>query len=314
MKHAHAQGIRRLAFALAVTLFVAAMEAVAGWWSGSLALVSDAGHMLVDSSALALALAATSIAARPSDARRTFGYGRVEVLVVPLQVALMLGVAGFILVEAWGRFGDSQDVNAIPVIIVGTIGLVVNLVSFRVIHAEGDHNMSARGASLEVLFDAAGSAGAILSAIIILATGWVVVDVVFSVVIALLIIPRAVGLLRQVVSILLEGTPRGTDAEEIETAVRAVEGVNGVHDLHIWSLKPGFVSLSAHVEVATMAGCERPMTSLATLLRERFGIDHVTLQPETRELHEAVNCCEYPDSPGDIAHIHAAATADTHTN
>ena len=310
MRHASGQG--RLTFALVVTLLVALAEVAAGWVSGSLALISDAGHMLVDASSIALALVATRIASRPSDARRTFGYGRVEVLIVPVQVVLMLGVAAFILVEAWGRIGDAPDISVAPVLIVGAIGLAANLLIYRVIHAESAHNLSVRGATLEVLFDAGASAGAIISAVIIAVTGWVEADLVVSVLIALLIIPRAIGLLRHVISILLETAPAGARAGEIAQAVGAVDGVNGLHDLHIWSLKPGFVALSAHVEVGTMAGCERPITAVAALLRDRFGIDHVTLQPETRALHEAVNCCEYPDAPELHGHIHEQEPSATH--
>jgi cobalt-zinc-cadmium efflux system protein len=296
MAHTHSQGVSRaLATGLALTLAFAAIEVATGVWSGSLALVSDAGHMLVDSAGLLLALAAAVVARRPADMRRSFGYARAEVLVVPVHVMLMLGITVYIAWEAFARAGQDLDIAAGPVLAVGIAGLAINAFVFRLLHGHSATNLNARGAMFEVAADALGSAGVIVSALVIMATGWAAIDIVVSLVIAALVIPRAWLLLRQAVLILLEGAPAEMELEEIEREARAIPGVLNLHDLHVWSLAPSFVSLSAHVEVESMAASERAIGLLSVMLRERHGISHVTLQPETKELHEAVECCDYPD-------------------
>jgi cobalt-zinc-cadmium efflux system protein len=287
-----------------LTLGFAGLEVLVGLISGSLALVADAGHMLVDSAGLVLALAATLIARKPADLRRTFGYVRAEVLVVPLHVFLMLGIAGFIVYEAVGRIGGDPEIDGLPVLVVGVAGLAVNLVTFRLLHGHGHTNLNARGATLEVAADALGSVGVIASAAILLVTGWTGADVVIGLAIGALVVPRAISLLRHALSILLESAPRGTDLAAIQRDAQAVPGVNALHDLHVWSLAPSFAALSAHVEMDTMDGCELRIASLAAVLLKEHGIGHVTLQPETRQLHEEIACCLYPDAPVEAGHDH----------
>lgn len=286
---------RALVFGLALTLGFAVVEVFAGIWSGSLALISDAGHMLVDSAGLLLALAAATLARRPADYRRSFGYARVEVLVVPVHVMLMLGITAYIAWEAFRRAGDVPDVSAGPVLLAGIVGLGINAFVFRLLHGHSARNLNARGAIFEVAADALGSAGVIISALVIMTTGWAPIDIIVSLAIAALILPRAFLLLRQAVLILLEGAPAEMELAEIEAEARGVPGVLSIHDLHVWSLAPSFVSLSAHVEVESMEASERAIGALSTMFRERHGIAHVTLQAETRELHEAIECCDYPD-------------------
>ena len=295
---------RALAVGLVLTLGFAGLEVLVGAMSGSLALVADAGHMLVDSAGLVLALAATLISRKPADLRRTYGYVRVEVLVVPLHVFLMLGIAVFIVYEAVGRIGGDPEIDGLPVLVVGLAGLAVNLVTFRMLHGHGHTNLNARGATLEVAADALGSVGVIVSATILLVTGWSGADVVIGLAIGALVVPRAVSLLRHALSILLESAPRGTDIAAIQRDARAVPGVNALHDLHVWSLAPSFAALSAHVELDTMEGCERKIAALAALLLKDHGIGHVTLQPETGQLHEEIACCLYPDAPVEAGHNH----------
>lgn len=295
---------RALAIGLVLTLSFAGVQAIAGFISGSLALVADAGHMLVDSAGLLLALAATMIARRPADLKRTFGYARAEVLVVPLQVLLMMALTVYIIYEAVGRIGGSPEIEAIPVLGVGLAGLAVNLIVLRLLHGHGETNLNVRGASLEVLFDAFGSIGVIISAIVILTIGWTAIDVLVSLLIAALVVPRGISLLRQAVAILLEGTPSGVDLARIEADAREVPGVIALHDLHVWALAPSFVALSAHVEVASLEDSAPAIAELARLLRERHGIAHVTLQPETPELHYQIDCCLYPDAPTAVPHEH----------
>ncbi len=296
---------RALAFGLALTLSFAAVEVVLGVWSGSLALISDAGHMLVDSTGLLLALVATLFARRPSDPRRTYGYSRVEVLVVPLHVVLMLGLAGFIVYEAIGRLGHQPEISAAPVLAAGVVGLGINALVYRLLHSHAHDNLNARGAMFEVLADTLASVGVIVSAVVIMTTGWARVDLLVSLLIAALVAPRAIALLRHAVGILLEGAPPGLDVDALERDARAIEGVLSIHDLHAWSLTPSFTALSAHVEVDRMEGCERPIVALSAMLRERYGITHVTLQPETRQLHEAIECCSYPDAIPGLEREHA---------
>lgn len=292
-----------------LTLAFAAVQVGASIVSGSLALASDAVHMIVDSAGLLLALFASLIARRPADLKRSYGYARVEVLVVPLHVLFMLGLAGYIVYEAVGRLGSQPEITAGPVLLVGAVGLAVNLLVLRLLHGHARTNLNVRGAMFEVLADTLGSIGVIASAVVILATGWTPIDVLVALGIAALVVPRALALLRVSVGILLESTPPGIHAETIEGDARAIPGVTALHDLHIWALAPSFVALSAHVEVETMEGCERQIAELTAMLRDRHGIMHVTLQPETRELHAAVACCEFPDAAGpDHEHVRAGGT------
>lgn len=287
---------RALAIGLAVTLGFAAVEVGAGVVSGSLALISDAAHMLVDSAGLVLALLATLVARRPSDLRRSYGYARVEVLVVPVHVLLMLGVAGYILYEAIGRLGSEPEIQGWPVFAVGAVGLVINLVVMRLLSGHSHTNLNARGAMFEVMADALGSVGVMISALVLITTGWAPIDVFVSVAIAALVVPRAMSLLRHAVSILLEATPAGLDSRLMEQDVAGVESVIALHDIHVWSLAPSFVAMSAHVELERMDGYERPLADITGILRTKWGISHVTLQPETRELHDALDCCDFPDA------------------
>lgn len=301
---------RALFAGLLITLVFMAVELTTGLWAGSLALVSDAGHMLTDSAGLLLAAAAASFARRPADARRTYGYARLEVLAVPVHVTLLLGIAGYIVVEAVLRFGDTPSIDTGPVLVVGAIGLAVNLVVIRLLSRHAGKSLNARAASLEAAADALGSVLVIVSATAIAFGAWRGLDVVAALAIAAAIIPRAIHLLRQAAGILLEGAPAGLDPATIISASREVEGVIDLHDVHVWSIAPSFPALSAHVELADFARTEHILTDLASLLRQRFGVGHVTLQPETPLLHEAMQCCLSPDAgrfEQAHAHVHPQA-------
>jgi cobalt-zinc-cadmium efflux system protein len=306
-QHGTARGA--LLAGLLLTLLFVVVEAVTGYLAGSLALVSDAGHMLADSAGLLLALAATTLARRPADSRRTYGYARAEVLSVPLHVTLLVAIAGYILFESVHRLsGDPPAMDTGPVIAVGAAGLAVNLLVLRLLHGYSHDNLNIRGAVLEAMADALGSVAVIVSSAAIALGAWRGIDTLVAVAIAAMIVPRAVTLLRQAGSILMESAPRGLEPETIAAAATGVRGVVALHDVHVWSIAPSFPALSAHVELND-AGCtEHVLTDLATLFRERFGIGHVTLQPETPSLHEAIECCMSPDA-GRIelaAHSHRA--------
>ncbi len=302
--HSHGGASRALVFSLALVLSFAAIQFVASWITGSLALFADAGHTLVDSAGLALALIAGLLARRPPDSLRSFGYARVEVLVVPLHVLLMLGIAGYIAWEAFGRMGAEQSINALPVLFVAVGGLAVNLFALRLLHAHSHGSLNTRGAFLEVLVDAFASVGVIISAVVLMTTGWTGIDILVALVIAALIVPRALRLGWQSIAILLETAPGSVSVESIRRDAETIDGVAGVHDLHVWSVAPHFTALSAHLEVRDMRDAARQLAAFSRLLRERHGIAHVTLQPETRELHEAVQCCAFPDAAGVQASAH----------
>lgn len=298
---------RALAIGLLLTIGFAIVEVAVGAISGSLALVADAGHMLVDSAGLVLALVATLVARRPSDLRRTYGYARVEVLVVPLHVVFMLGIAVYIVVEAIRRAGGAPEIDGVPVLVAGLAGLGLNAVVLRLLAPHSHENLNARGARLEAAADALGSLGVIVSAVVVLTTGWTPVDIIISLAIAALVVPRALLLLRPALAILLESSPPGVSLDAIQRDAEAIPGIVALHDLHVWALAPSFVALSAHVEVESMEECAYGIGRLSVLLRETYGIDHVTLQPETPELHEAIACCQYPDA-FEIGHSHPAVS------
>lgn len=287
---------RALTIGLVFTLSFAIVEVVAGLMAGSLALLADAGHMLIDSGGLLLALAAALMARRPADLRRTYGYARIEVLIVPVHVVLMLGLAAYLVYEAFQRAGSSPDIQGWAPLGVGAAGLAVNFATFRLLHPHSHDNLNARGAMYEVVADALGSVGVIISGTVILLTGWVAIDLVMSLLIGALIVPRAIALLRPVLSILLEGAPPGIDVDRLVREAAKLPGVVALHDVHVWTLNPRFVLLSAHVEVDSMDHAAAAIAGVAALARSAHGIEHVTLQPETPELHEAIACCEFPDA------------------
>lgn len=296
MAHTHEGARRALIAGLALTAAFVVIEAVTGFLTGSLALVSDAGHMLADSAGLILALGAATIARKAPDDRRTFGYARAEVLAVPVHVVLLFMIAGYIVFESVRRLGSTPEITTGPVIVVGVAGLAINLVVLRLLHGHSHDNLNIRGATLEAIADTLGSVAVIVSAVAISFGAWEGIDALVGLGIAAFIIPRAWSLLRQAGGILLEGAPHGLEPQRIADAALEVQGVVALHDVHVWSIAPSFPAMSAHVEVAD-AGCtEHVLTDLATLFRERFGIGHVTLQPETPALHEAMECCMSPDA------------------
>jgi len=285
--HAHAHATagaaswRRLALTLGLTSVVMVVELVAGFWTGSLALLADAAHMLTDVAGLALALFAIWIAHRPPTPAKTYGYYRAEILAALVNALILLVVAGGILTEAWQRWRAPSDVLAGPMAVVAALGLGVNLLSASLLHRGAGESLNVRAAYLEVVSDAFSSLAALLAAGVVLLTGWTGADPIASALIALFIVPRTLGLLRQAVNVLLEGTPPHLELGEIEAAMCAVPGVRRVHDLHVWTLTSGREAMSAHVVVDDVGQSERLLEALHALLHARFGIDHTTVQLET---------------------------------
>jgi len=257
------------------------VEFVAGLWTGSLALLADAGHMLTDATALGLALIAAWLAARPPTPAKTYGYYRAEILAALVNALILLIVAGAILTEAWRRWEAPASVLAGPMAVVAATGLGVNLVCARLLHRGASASLNVRAAYLEVLGDALSSLATLIAAGVVLATGWTGADPIASAAISLLIVPRTWALLRQAVNVLLEGTPPHLELAEIESAMCAIPGVRRIHDLHVWTLTSGREAMSAHVVVADVRESERLLEALHALLHARFGIDHTTVQLET---------------------------------
>jgi len=273
---------RPLAIALVITTTFLIIEIVGGLLTNSLALLADAGHMATDVAALGLSLFAVWLARRPATPTRSFGYYRAEVLAALVNAATLVAISFYIFWEAYQRLGEPPEVDSGPMLAVAVAGLAANLASAWVLMRGGGHeaNLNTRGAFLHVVGDALGSVGAIVAALVMLATGWYLADPILSAGIGVLILWSSWRLLRESVDVLLEAAPQGMDATEVRTAMAGVEGVAGVHDLHVWTVTSGLVALSAHVEVRDQGGWDPTLDALTGLLAERFGIAHVTLQPE----------------------------------
>ena len=278
----HAGGRHRrklaIAFALITTFFI--VELVYGLLSGSLALISDAGHMAADVVALGAALAATKIATRrDTTGRRTFGSYRAEVFASGLTVLIMLGVSVYVLVEALGRIGEAGDVSTTPMIVVGGLGLMVNLVVMVMLRAGASESLNVKGAYVEVVADTAGSVGVIVAALLVSATGDTIWDTVVALGIAFFVAVRAVMLGRQVLAVLGQHVPDGLDIEAVTADLRAIDGVIDVHDLHVWVLTSGMNVATAHL-VGETDRLDEILAAARTVLRDDYAVEHATLQVE----------------------------------
>ena len=274
-----------LAWALALTLAYMIAEAIGGLWTGSLALLADAGHMLSDAAALALCLMAVRIAQKPATAERTFGFYRTEILAALANGVTLIAIALLVFFKAYERWQEPVEIKGPAMMAIAAGGLIVNLVSLKILAAGRAESLNLRGAWLHVLTDALGSAQALLAGLLIWLYGWYWVDPLASVLIGLLVIYSAWSLLREAVAVLMEGTPNHIDIAEVRAAIGIIPGVQSVHDLHVWTITSGLESLSAHVV------CEgRPRTAVLTEIREtlarRFGIDHQTIQLEPENFAE----------------------------
>ena len=267
-----------LGVVLALTLAFTAVEIVGGLLTGSLALLADAVHMLSDNLALTLALVAVWLAGRPSTPERTFGYQRAEILAALANGVILVALALWIFVEAWGRFSDPPEVLAGWVALVAAAGLVVNLTAAAILHRGGLDTLNMRAALRHVLADALGSAGVLVAAFVILVTGWRYADPLAGALIAVLVLGSSWSVLRDSVHILLEGAPRGVDMQALGRSLTAMPGVVEVHDLHVWTITSGFPALSAHVLVERGDDCHARRRELEELLLSEYGIEHTTLQ------------------------------------
>jgi cobalt-zinc-cadmium efflux system protein len=269
-----------LGIAAALTLGFAGIEALGGWWTGSLALLSDAGHMLGDGVALLLAALAGWMARRPPSRLHSYGFGRAEVFAAVINAGTLLLIAAAIAYEAVARLGQPHEVQGGTAALIALAGLALNLWILRRI-APHRHDMNARAAALHVLGDTLGSVAALVSGAIIVLTGWTPIDPLASLLICVLIVVSSLRLLREGVHALMEGVPLRLSVQAVGVAMAKHEAVESVHDLHIWTLSGSRVALSAHVIVRDLSRWEPTLHELQDLLRGQFGIEHVTLQPET---------------------------------
>ena len=268
-------------WALALTGGFLIAEVIGAWLTNSLALLSDAAHMGTDTLALVIALIAVRLSRRPADAQRTFGYVRAEAMGAMANGMLLFVVAGYILWEAAGRFRQPPGVASTGMLVIASIGLVVNLIAMRLLKAGSGDSLNVKGAYLEVWSDMLSSIGVIIGALIIKFTGWKIVDPILAVLIALWVLPRTWILLREAGNVLMMGVPKGLDLDAIRRAIATHPGVAGVHDLHVWALGSNQPALSAHVVVAPSGDHAAVKQGLDAMLDERFEIEHTTLQLET---------------------------------
>ncbi len=284
------QGPLTIALVLIVVFLV--VQTITGIVTGSLALLSDAGHMATDALGLGMALAAIRLASRNTEHRgRTFGLYRLEILAALANAALLFGVAGYVLYEAVSRFSDPPDVESLPVLIVGSLGLAVNIVAFLLLRAGAKESLNVEGAYVEVLSDTLGSIGVIVGAAVMWATGWGWVDPVIGAGIGLFILPRAWRLGREALRILLQQAPGHVDIDALAADLAGIDGVVDVHDLHVWTLTSEMEVLTAHLVTRTGIDTHAVLDRAREVLAERHGLRHATLQvePDTHEGCEDVN-------------------------
>ncbi|MCA2201825.1 cation diffusion facilitator family transporter [Streptomyces sp. SMS_SU21] len=286
----------RLRIALGITVFVMVVQIVGGMLADSLALVADAAHMATDALGLGMALLAIHFAGRPPSERRTFGLARAEILAALANCLLLLGVGGYVLYEAVQRFITPAATEGGLAMVFGAVGLAANLVSLSLLMRGQKESLNVRGAFLEVAADALGSVTVIVAALVIVTTGWTAADPIASLVIALMIVPRTLRLLRETLDVLLEAAPKGVDMTEVRAHILNTPGVEDVHDLHAWTITSGMPVLSAHVVVSAdtlnAIGHEKMLHELQDCLGDHFDVQHCTfqLEPSGHAEHEARLC------------------------
>jgi cobalt-zinc-cadmium efflux system protein len=286
----------RLRIALGITLTMTAVQVAGGLLADSLALLADAGHMATDALGLGMALLAIHFANRPPSERRTYGFARAEILAALANCVLLFGVGGYVLYEAVQRFLTPTATEGGLTLLFGVAGLVANSVSLALLLRGQKESLNVRGAFLEVLADTLGSLAVIVSAVVVLLTGWQAADPAASLLIGLMIVPRTVRLAREALEVLLEAAPRNVDMAQVRAHILGVRGVEDLHDLHVWTITSGMPVLSAHVvvsrEVLDAMGHERVLHELQDCLGEHFDVEHCTfqLEPHGHAAHEGRLC------------------------
>ena len=274
---------KRLLIVLGLVVAYLLVEVAGSVVTNSLALLADAGHMLTDAVGVGLALLAIHFAAMPATAAKSYGYYRLEILAAVANAVLLFGVAAYIGYEAYQRFTDPPEVQSVPMLAIAGVGLVINLVSMRLLSGGAQDSLNVRGAYLEVLGDLLGSVAVLVAGLVILVTGWTPVDPIASVVIAVLIVPRTWRLLREAVDVLLQATPKGVDLDEVRAHLLSGEGIVDAHDLHAWTLTSGMHVVSAHVVIEPTANAAEVLDEVCRCLSDDFDMEHSTIQLETAD-------------------------------
>ena len=275
-----------MSIVLVLTAIYMVAEAVGGWWTGSLALLADAGHMLADVAALGLALMALWFSARPATSSKTFGYYRLEILAALINGVALVLISLLIFYEAYHRWAAPPEVRSTLMMFVATGGLCINMACAWLLHGDHKDDLNVRGAWLHIIGDALGSVGAIAAGALMSIYGWYTADPLFSVLISLLIVWSSWHLIRESTNVLLEGTPAHINLAAVEEAILKTDGVEDVHDLHIWTITSGREALSAHVIHAYAISQPELLKELRTKLYDRFGVDHLTIQMETPDFED----------------------------
>lgn len=292
--HSHSHGVtdrgrsnqRRLAWVLVLVALYMVAEVVGGFLTGSLALLADAGHMLSDAGAIALSLFAIWIARRPATSQRTYGYYRTEILAALINGATLVGISIYIFFEAADRFREPHGVEGGLMMAIAIGGLLVNIAALMILEGGREDSLNVRGAWLHVLTDALGSVGAIVAGLLIWQFGWTWADPVASILIGILVIFSSWSLLKETIDVLMEHAPGHIDVDDVRDAIMELPGVESVHDLHVWTITSGLIAMSGHVGVDDAEFTHDKTREIQTMIHDRFGIDHTTIQLE------AASCAE----------------------
>jgi cobalt-zinc-cadmium efflux system protein len=282
-----------LKIALVLTFLYVLAEGIGGWITNSLALIADAGHMLTDVAAMSLTLAAIWFASRPATAKKTFGYYRLEILAAFVNGIALVLLSFLVIWEAIERWNSPPAIDGLRLGIIAFGGLVVNIIAAKLLHGNHEHDLNMRGAWLHVMGDLLGSVAALTAGVLIYAFGWLWADPVTSILISLIIVFSSWRLISASVNVLLEGTPAHIDLAAVESTILETDGVDGVHDLHVWTISSGIDALSAHISHFDTVEHSELLVRVRDRLHKQFGIDHLTIQMETMDHEaEAVYVCE----------------------
>lgn len=276
---------------LILTFAFMAVEVVGGILTGSLALLADAGHMLGDSAAILLALVAVWFAGRRPSKDKTYGYYRTEILAALFNGVVLIGLSLYILYEAFQRFTNPSEILSGPMMLVAIGGLIVNVIAAKLLHSHAGDSLNTNAAYLEVVSDLLGSAAVIIASIIIMFTGWTIIDPIVSGLIGLMILPRTWKLITNCVHILMEGTPSHVNLEQLRASMLKIRGVMDVHDLHVWTITSGRDALSAHVVIDRNANADALLTEITHIAQHEFGLHHSTIQVEQAECKSQDGTC-----------------------
>jgi cobalt-zinc-cadmium efflux system protein len=292
----HNAPYRILLISIVIIILFAIVEAVVGWWSQSLALMGDAGHMGSDALALGIAAFAAWIATKPPSKKHSYGLGRAEIVAAWISSLMMLMLSIVIIVEAVSRLHEHVVVKSLPLMIVAALGIFVNLAVAWLL-TRSQRTLNIRAALLHVIGDLLGSVAALVAGAVIHYTGWYPIDPILSIFISILIMISSIRLLRESLQVLMEGVPPYIQIEEVSVTLKKIDGVNNIHDLHIWTLSSGVIVLSAHVDITEFSSWPTLLEELRNTIKHKYDIDHVTLQPEP----EVIDCQPCSGTQGDLS-------------